>query len=98
MPHVQRHPAYVDIFELEAFEHGRSDPRGVLVRDEAGRSLPGARSIPACGPKRTATTDWPGHRADSGMSVGVMPSAWGARRPPSRADADRRIAIVVAAA
>lgn len=63
MPHAQRHLADVDIFELEAFEHGRSDPRDVRVRDEAGRSLLDARSTPARGPKRTSTTDWHGHRA-----------------------------------
>jgi hypothetical protein len=40
-----------------------SDPHDVRVRDEAGRSLLDAGSIPARGPERTSTTDWHGHRA-----------------------------------
>jgi hypothetical protein len=63
VPFAQRHLADVEIFELEAFEDERSDPREVRVRDEAGRSLRDARSTPARGPKRTSTTDGHGHRA-----------------------------------
>jgi hypothetical protein len=38
VPCVQRHLADVDRFELEGFEHERSDPHGVRVRGEAGSS------------------------------------------------------------
>src|SRR5450755_1961714 len=93
MPYARRHLADVDTLELEAFEHERSDSRDGRVRGEAGRSLRDARSTTPCGPKGTSTTDWHGHRAGCGISVGVMPLACGARRPRSRGDADRRIAI-----
>jgi hypothetical protein len=63
MPYAQRHLVDVEIFEPEAFEHERSDPRDVRVRAEAGRALLDARSASARGPKRTSTTDWHGRRA-----------------------------------
>jgi len=63
MPYARPHLADVDVFELEAVEHERSDSLDGCVSGEAGRSLRDSGSTPACGPKRTSTTDWRGHRA-----------------------------------
>jgi hypothetical protein len=57
VPYAQRHLADVEIFEREVVNTSYSDRRDVRVRDEAGRSVLGGRSIPARGPE-----DWHGHR------------------------------------
>jgi len=56
---AQRHVADVDIFEREAFEHALLDPHDVRVRDEAGRFLLDAGSIPARGPDVDDRLAWP---------------------------------------